>query len=63
MITAIIAIVITVIMIAGCLFVNDTRKKHGVCCGKACAGCPTFEEERRRQLHKTRTDNSNSPAE
>lgn len=41
----IIIVVIAIIMIAGCYFVNDTKKKHGVCCGKGCAGCPIFEEE------------------
>lgn len=48
MISVIVGIVVVLLMVAGCLFVNDTKKKHGVCCGKGCAGCPVFEEHRQK---------------
>lgn len=37
-------ILIAAALFLGTWFVNDTKKKHGVCCGKACAGCPIVEK-------------------
>ena len=49
-------VVIGVILVLACIFVNDTKKKHGTCCGKGCAGCPVFEEEITRRS-KRKEDN------
>lgn len=43
-----IAILVVFILIGGSFFVNDTKAKHGVCCGKGCAGCKVFEETRKK---------------
>lgn len=40
-------IAVIVLMIGACWFVNDTKSKHGVCCGKGCAGCPIIEKDRK----------------
>lgn len=42
-------IITILLLVAGCFFVNDTKDKHGVCCGKGCAGCKVFEEDRKRK--------------
>lgn len=42
-------LIIVIILIAGCVFVNDTKKKYGTCCGKGCRGCTIFEEKCRKK--------------
>ncbi len=52
MIQIIVGAVIVIIMILACIFVNDTKKKYGTCCGKGCAGCPIIEEEYHKQKER-----------
>lgn len=43
-------IVLAVVLILSCIFVNGAKDNHGACCGRGCAGCKRYEEERERKL-------------
>ncbi len=44
-------ILLAIGLIVACRFVNGAKDNHGACCGRGCAGCKRYEQEREKKLN------------